>query len=189
MQIGFARAFCDIHCVRDAVNRGDRSIVRNLELATKKTNNNMAALMKWSVEAAHTESGWLADKMDYSHVINVAYLQDIHNMLTGLTGPQGEGQLIERAAIATSKMFEEMQGYAEAAKKSQSCCAATQPESSSELVQELRNLFIFIFLPFKHGFGDECFDFSTRPYLGLLICSAQGMDQQLLATQNGLLKH
>lgn len=115
MQIGFARAFCDIHCVRDAVIRGDRSIVRNLELATKKTNNNMAALMKWSVEAAHTESGWLADKMDYSHVINVAYLQDIHNMLTGLTGPQGEGQLIERAAIATSKMFEEMQGYAEAA--------------------------------------------------------------------------
>lgn len=115
MQIGFARAFCDIHCVRDAVIRGDRSIVRNLELATKKTNNNMATLMKWSVEAAHTESGWLADKMDYSHVINVAYLQDIHNMLTGLTGPQGEGQLIERAAIATSKMFEEMQGYAEAA--------------------------------------------------------------------------
>jgi hypothetical protein len=25
--------------------------------------------------------------------------------------------------------------------------------------------------------------------LGLLICSAQGMDQQLLATQNGLLKY
>ena len=28
MQIGFARAFCDIHCVRDAVIRGDRSIIR-----------------------------------------------------------------------------------------------------------------------------------------------------------------
>ena len=30
MQIGFARAFCDIHCVRDAVIRGDRSIIRFL---------------------------------------------------------------------------------------------------------------------------------------------------------------
>ena len=29
--------------VRDAVIRGDRSIIRNLELATKKTNNNMKA--------------------------------------------------------------------------------------------------------------------------------------------------
>ena len=31
---GFARVFCDVHCVRDAVIRGDRSIIRNLELAT-----------------------------------------------------------------------------------------------------------------------------------------------------------
>ena len=30
MQVGFARAFCDIHCVRDAVIRGDRSIIRHL---------------------------------------------------------------------------------------------------------------------------------------------------------------
>ena len=32
MQIGFARAFCDIHCVRDAVVRGDRSIIRRLAI-------------------------------------------------------------------------------------------------------------------------------------------------------------
>ena len=157
MQIGFARAFCDIHCVRDAVIRGDRSIIRNLELATKKTNNNMAALMKWSVEAARTETGWLADKMDYSHAINVAYLQDIHNVLTGQT--QGtEEQLVEQAAIATSKIFEEMQGYAEA--------RAQSAQSSGELIQEFRKcVFFYIFLAFKHGFGDERSNFSTCPYL------------------------
>ena len=139
MQIGFARAFCDIHCVRDAVIRGDRSIIRNLELATKKTNNNMAALMKWSVEAARTETGWLADKMDYSHAINVAYLQDIHNVLTGQT--QGtEEQLVEQAAIATSKIFEEMQGYAEA--------RAQSAQSSGELIQEFRKCVFFFFFTF-----------------------------------------
>ena len=44
--------------------RGDRSIIRNLEKATKKTNNNMAALIKWSVDSARTETGWIADKID-----------------------------------------------------------------------------------------------------------------------------
>ena len=33
-QIGFARAFCDIHCVRDAVIRGDRSIIRSSATVT-----------------------------------------------------------------------------------------------------------------------------------------------------------
>ena len=64
LQVGFARLFCDVHCVRDAVIRGDRSIIRNLEKATKKTNNNMAALVKWSVDSARTETGWIADKID-----------------------------------------------------------------------------------------------------------------------------
>lgn len=51
--------------MRDAVIRGDRSIIRNLELATKKTNNNLQAMVKWSVDAARTETGFLADKLDY----------------------------------------------------------------------------------------------------------------------------
>ena len=33
LQVGFSRLFCDIHCVRDAVIRGDRTILRNLEQA------------------------------------------------------------------------------------------------------------------------------------------------------------
>ena len=65
LQIGFARAFCDIHCVRDAVIRGDRAIIRNLELATKKTNSNLQKMVKWSVDAARAETGFLADKLDY----------------------------------------------------------------------------------------------------------------------------
>jgi len=58
LQIGFARAFCDIHCVRDAVIRGDRAIIRNLELATKKTNSNLQKMVKWSVDAARAETGF-----------------------------------------------------------------------------------------------------------------------------------
>ncbi|CAE7337823.1 Slc47a1 [Symbiodinium microadriaticum] len=79
MQVGFARAFCDIHCVRDAVIRGDRSIIRNLEMATKKTNNNLKALVKWSVDASHTDIGWIGEKLDYMHIINTAYMQEIHD--------------------------------------------------------------------------------------------------------------
>ena len=40
-QVGLSRLFCDIHCVRDAVIRGDRTIIRNLEKATKISNDNM----------------------------------------------------------------------------------------------------------------------------------------------------
>ncbi|CAE8583762.1 unnamed protein product, partial [Polarella glacialis] len=58
IQIGFARAFCDIHCVRDAVIRGDRGIIRNLEHATRKTNKNMEKRIKWLVDANKVETGW-----------------------------------------------------------------------------------------------------------------------------------
>lgn len=108
LQIGFARAFCDIHCVRDAVIRGDRSIIRNLELATKKTNSNLQKMVKWSVDAARTETGWLADKLDYMHAINFAFLSDIKNKLTPETG-------LQEVKKTTERMFDEMQGYAEAA--------------------------------------------------------------------------
>ena len=41
----------DIHCVRDAVIRGDRTIIKNLEDATKISNNNMQKMVEWSTEA------------------------------------------------------------------------------------------------------------------------------------------
>ncbi|CAE7399062.1 unnamed protein product, partial [Symbiodinium natans] len=115
LQVGFARAFCDIHCVRDAVIRGDRSIIRNLELATKKTNNNMKALVKWSADAARVETGWLGDKLDYMHAINTAYLQEIHTMLTAHTTQEEASTLLQRAQSVTDGMFQELAGYADAA--------------------------------------------------------------------------
>ena len=108
LQVGFARAFCDIHCVRDAVIRGDRSIIRNLELATKKTNNNMKALVKWSADAARVETGWLGDKLDYMHAINTAYLQEIHTMLTAHTTQEEASTLLQRAQSVTDGMFQEL---------------------------------------------------------------------------------
>ncbi|CAE7490946.1 unnamed protein product [Symbiodinium pilosum] len=114
MQVGFARAFCDIHCVRDAVIRGDRSIIRNLELATKKTNLNMQALVKWSVESARVDIGWIGDKLDYMHAINTAYLQEIHNMVTQQSQADKDS-LLQSAKAATDAMFVELAGYAQAA--------------------------------------------------------------------------
>lgn len=36
IQAGLDRLFCDIHCVRDAVVRGDRTILRNLKQALNR---------------------------------------------------------------------------------------------------------------------------------------------------------
>lgn len=114
MQVGFARAFCDIHCVRDAVIRGDRSIIRNLEMATKKTNNNLKALVKWSVDASHTDIGWIGEKLDYMHIINTAYMQEIHDMVTKQS-QAAEEELVQGTERATDSMFTELAGYAQAA--------------------------------------------------------------------------
>ncbi|CAJ1443682.1 unnamed protein product [Effrenium voratum] len=111
LQIGFARAFCDIHCVRDAVIRGDRSIIRNLEAATKKTNTNLQNMVKWSVDTARGETGWLADKLDYMHAINTAYLQQIHDFLAPSLDQQ---KALKGMRMATDSMFEELSGYASA---------------------------------------------------------------------------
>ena len=50
----------DIHCVRDAVIRGDRSIINNLEKATKISNDNMKKMVEWSTEVADRE---ISDEM------------------------------------------------------------------------------------------------------------------------------
>eukprot|EP00933_Yihiella_yeosuensis_P040876 TRINITY_DN3528_c0_g1_i11.p1 TRINITY_DN3528_c0_g1~~TRINITY_DN3528_c0_g1_i11.p1 ORF type:complete len:1502 (-),score=330.55 TRINITY_DN3528_c0_g1_i11:334-4839(-) len=113
MQIGFARAFCDIHCVRDAVIRGDRSIIRNLESATTKTNINLKRLVKWSVESNRLETGWLGDKMDYSDAHNSIYFKEIIKMLGDLKASKSQkALLVERASQA---MFKEMSEMAQSA--------------------------------------------------------------------------
>ena len=63
-QAGLDRLFCDIHCVRDAVVRGDRAILRNLQAATDVTNRNVKKMVEWSVAANRAETGWLAAKID-----------------------------------------------------------------------------------------------------------------------------
>ncbi|CAE8614700.1 unnamed protein product [Polarella glacialis] len=110
LQVGFARAFCDIHCVRDAVIRGDRGIIRNLEHATRKTNKNMEKMMKWSVDANRVETGWLGDKIDYSDGVSTKYLQEILQNLNG-----EKAQLLQGARVATESMLAELSGFAKAA--------------------------------------------------------------------------
>ncbi|CAK8992037.1 unnamed protein product [Durusdinium trenchii] len=77
LQVGFARVFCDIHCVRDAVIRGDRSILKNLEKATKISNDNMKKMVDWSTEANRAETEYLDKKIDHSLKVNTIYLEHI----------------------------------------------------------------------------------------------------------------
>ncbi|OLP80195.1 hypothetical protein AK812_SmicGene39424 [Symbiodinium microadriaticum] len=143
MQIGFARAFCDIHCVRDAVIRGDRSIIRNLEMATKKTNNNLKALVKWSVDASHTDIGWIGEKLDYMHIINTAYMQD---MVTKQS-QAAEGELLQSTERAAS--FDELskitaKGALQDAWTSK--ISLEQANAITDLPWDLRSLRVFVSL-------------------------------------------
>lgn len=106
--MGFPRLFCDIHCVRDAVIRGDRTILRNLEKATKISNHNMQKMVEWSTEAARTESEYLDKKIDHSLKINTIYLEHIAKN----TQPPEE-DLIQNAARATRTMLGELRGLAD----------------------------------------------------------------------------
>lgn len=110
MQMGFARLFCDVHCVRDAVVRGDRTIIRNLERATKKTASNMQALVRWSVESSKTDMGWLADKIDHSQKVSSLYLKEIMSKMKA-----GDSLLMSTTQAATHSMLQELNGFAEAA--------------------------------------------------------------------------
>ncbi|CAE7034947.1 ACBP2, partial [Symbiodinium sp. CCMP2592] len=93
-QANFARLFCDIHCVRDAVLRGDRNILRNLKAASDVVNENLKKMVEWSVAANRAETGWLAEKIDVSEerikVHNSNLLEEAHGsmktMLLELSG-------------------------------------------------------------------------------------------------------
>ncbi|CAE7438803.1 ACBP2 [Symbiodinium sp. CCMP2592] len=107
-EAGFSRLFCDIHCVRDAVIRGDRTILRNLEQATKISNDNMRKMVEWSTEATRTETEYLDKKIDHSLKINTIYLHHIAQN----TQPKEE-ELLQNAVTATGSMLAELKGFAE----------------------------------------------------------------------------
>ncbi|CAE7209564.1 unnamed protein product [Symbiodinium sp. CCMP2592] len=46
LQLGFARSFCDLHCIRDAVRKGDDAILRALEHALSVVGQNTQLLLE-----------------------------------------------------------------------------------------------------------------------------------------------
>lgn len=110
LQAGLDRLFCDIHCVRDAVVRGDRAILRNLKAATEVTNNNMKKMVEWSVAANRAETGWLAAKLDTTEdrlSIRIQMVQDA--LATSNTAA------LQEAKEVSGSMLEELAGFADAA--------------------------------------------------------------------------
>ncbi|CAE7479165.1 unnamed protein product, partial [Symbiodinium natans] len=111
MQAMVDRLFCDIHCVRDAVVRGDRAILRNLKAATDVTNSNMKKMVEWSVAANKAETGWLAAKIDTAEQrlgIRVQMVQETLNAQAGAA-------FMEEAKELSSQMLTELSGFAQAA--------------------------------------------------------------------------
>merc|ERR1719223_1469249 len=79
LQIGLARLFCDLHCVRDAVVRGDREVIRNLERATHITNENMEELVTWSHNADRAEFEYLDEVLE----IQSGEIKDLTGLIKG----------------------------------------------------------------------------------------------------------
>ncbi|CAE7813590.1 unnamed protein product [Symbiodinium sp. CCMP2592] len=104
-QANFA-IFCDVRCVRDAVVRGDRTILRNLERATGITNRNMDKLAKWLANTQKADVGWLGDKVDHqTEVTNQKQFNELKHMVGGdkklytlLERPAADPQDLIRAA-------------------------------------------------------------------------------------------
>eukprot|EP00439_Symbiodinium_sp_Y106_P038883 s1226_g4.t1 len=111
-QANFARIFCDVHCVRDAVVRGDRTILRNLERATGITNRNMEKLAEW-----------LANTQDHqTEVMNLAN-QKQFNELKEMVG--GDKKLLFlKVQQQTRKIRSELQGFATGASFSRAASMA-----------------------------------------------------------------
>ena len=110
-EVGFPRLFCDIHCVRDAVIRGDRTILRNLEKATKISNHNM---LEWSTEAARTESEYLDKKIDHSLKINTIYLEHIAKNTQPPEEDPKSPQCCRKCAATYRKLREPQEMYGDA---------------------------------------------------------------------------
>ena len=114
-QANFARMFCDVHCVRDAVIRGDRTILRNLKKATDITNGNTAKLAEWIVKTQQLDVSWLAEKIDHQSVVqsleSTKQFTNIKELLTG--GDKKE--LFLAIKQQTIKLQSELRGYVDGA--------------------------------------------------------------------------
>jgi len=113
LQTSFARLFCDIHCVRDAVVRGDRSILRNMKTATDITNRNMEQLSSWIVDTARIDTDQLGQKMESAITDNSKSFQDIKKLLPGAAAKPAK--LLQAAKDVTKKLQKELEGFAETA--------------------------------------------------------------------------
>jgi len=111
-QLGYASLFCDVHCLRDAVIRGDRTILRNLEQATKISNDNMKKMLEWSTEAARTESEYLDKKIDHNLKVQSIYLHHIAQNTQPVFFQEKES--LQHAMSATTAMLGELRGFADA---------------------------------------------------------------------------
>jgi len=122
-QANFARIFCDVHCVRDAVVRGDRTILRNLERATGITNRNMEKLAEWVASTQKADAGWLGEKLDHqTEVMNLAN-QKQFNELKEMVG--GDKKLLFlNIQQQTRKIQSELQGFATGASFSRAASMA-----------------------------------------------------------------
>merc|ERR1719215_2050102 len=112
LQGGMARLFCDIHCVRDGVVRGDLNLRRNMKEATAKINKNIEQFAQWNVDSLNSQTHWLADKMD--HVDTKLSLQ-IEALSELIPTPAPTDDLLQTASSQVSSMLTEMQGVTQQA--------------------------------------------------------------------------
>jgi len=114
LEVDFARLFCDVHCVRDAVVRGDLNIRRNLNRATDITNQNMESFAKWGVDAMDVKTNHLADLMDYLDKKLVTGFAAIDTKLGAVAKKVGV-QFVQELPARLRSMLQEVEGFAWAA--------------------------------------------------------------------------
>jgi hypothetical protein len=103
-QAGLARLVCDVHCVRDAVLRGDLNLRRIMSKATHLTNQNLKNFAEWGVDSMNSRTDWLAAKIDDLEVI-------LGTKIDGVAAKV----LVQKASRDIGVMLQEMQTYAQQA--------------------------------------------------------------------------
>eukprot|EP00931_Biecheleriopsis_adriatica_P111220 TRINITY_DN8558_c0_g2_i1.p1 TRINITY_DN8558_c0_g2~~TRINITY_DN8558_c0_g2_i1.p1 ORF type:complete len:682 (+),score=140.03 TRINITY_DN8558_c0_g2_i1:216-2261(+) len=97
-QIGLARAFCDMHCIRDAVKAGDEAILDSLERATNQLGKHMDALSEWL-------AGNVLERLDEVEI----------SVLNAVDGASGKEALLSKASDVKRKfgaLFQDLQSLA-----------------------------------------------------------------------------
>ncbi|CAE7198800.1 ANKRD50, partial [Symbiodinium natans] len=110
-QANFARVFCDMHCIRDAVIRGDRTILRNLKKATDITNSNTEKLAEWIVKTQQLDAGWLAEKIDHQSLVQSMENNKEFTAIKELLEGGDRQQMLLAIKQQTQKIQAELRGY------------------------------------------------------------------------------